>query len=244
MTAASASTQTAVDAGLIAKIRKLLAMAEGSANPNEADAFSRKAAELIAAHRIDPERLRARPDDPLGVRTIPVGRGAYVRARLALLQAVADAYGCRVVFQAGASGTVALVAGFTSDLDTTEVLYTSLHAQASARMAAEQRRTGAATQRWRRSFLFGYAAEVARMLQASEQQAAARVHGSADTLPVLRDREQLVRDFARERFGRVVAARPASPATATGWVAGRDAASRADVGRSAVDGRRAIGRGA
>ena len=37
---------------LIGKVRKLLAMAEGSANSNEADAFSRKAAELIAQHRI------------------------------------------------------------------------------------------------------------------------------------------------------------------------------------------------
>jgi hypothetical protein len=244
MTAASASTETAVDAGLIVKIRKLLAMAERSANPNEADAFSRKAAELIAAHRVDPERLRSRPDDPLGVRTFAVGRGAYVRARLALLQAVAEAYGCRVVFQAGASGTVALVAGYSSDLDTTEVVYTSLHAQASARMAAEQRRTGAATQRWRRSFLFGYAAEVARMLRATEREAVTRVGASADTLPVLRDREQRVRDFASDRFGRVVAARPASPATATGWAAGRDAATRADVGRRGLDGRRAIGPGA
>ena len=45
------------DSPLVAKVRKLLAMAEGSTNSNEADAFSRKAAELIAANRIDPERL-------------------------------------------------------------------------------------------------------------------------------------------------------------------------------------------
>ena len=55
-------TIDAPDAALLDKVRKLLAMAEGSANPNEADAFSRKAAELIAAHRIDPERLRAEAD--------------------------------------------------------------------------------------------------------------------------------------------------------------------------------------
>ena len=52
---------------LIEKVRKLLAMAEGTANRNEADAFSRKAAELIAAHRIDPERLRQAVHDELGV---------------------------------------------------------------------------------------------------------------------------------------------------------------------------------
>ena len=81
-----------LDPGLVAKVRKLLAMAEGSPNPNEADAFSRKAAELIAAHRIDPERLRAEANDELAVRESVLGRGAYVRGRLGLLQVVAEAY--------------------------------------------------------------------------------------------------------------------------------------------------------
>ncbi|MGH9133784.1 MAG: DUF2786 domain-containing protein, partial [Ilumatobacteraceae bacterium] len=139
-----------VNPGLVDKVRKLLAMAEGSPNANEADAFSRKAAELIAAHRIDPARILAAAHDRLTVRSFPVGRGAYVRARLALLQTVAEAHSCRLVWQAGPSGAVALVAGYTSDLDTTEMLYTSLHAQASSRMAGERRSTGAATQRWRR----------------------------------------------------------------------------------------------
>ena len=75
---------------LVAKIRKLLAKAEGTDNPNEAEAFSAKAAQLIAAHRIDPRHVaEALASGDLGVRQIAVGRGAYVRARLALLTAVA-----------------------------------------------------------------------------------------------------------------------------------------------------------
>ena len=90
-TNARGETELIVDQmpSLISKVRKLLAMAEGSSNPNEADAFSRKAAELIAAHRIDPERLRAEARDDLDVREFELGRGAYVRGRLALLQVVA-----------------------------------------------------------------------------------------------------------------------------------------------------------
>jgi hypothetical protein len=244
MDATAAPDPTATDAGLIDKVRKLLAMAEGTSNTNEADAFSRKAAELIAAHRIDPERLRDRPGDPLTVRTVPVGRGAYVRARIGLLQAIAEAHGCRVVFQAGPSGTTAFVAGFASDLDTVEVLYTSLHAQASARMTREHRSTGAATQRWRRSFLFGFADEVGRMLAATQREAAAAVAGAGDVLPVLVDRERRVAAFATQSFGRVAAARPPSAATARGWHAGRAAAAESDVGRRGIPGRRAIGRGA
>lgn len=229
---------------LVVKVRKLLAMAEGTSNRNEADAFSRKAAELIAAHRIDPERLRAGAHDDLAVVQFPLGRGAYVRGRLGLLQAVGEAHGCRTVFEVHDRGTVAFVAGFRSDLDTVELLYHSLHTQASGRMAAERRATPAATQQWRRSFLFGYADQIRRMLQQTAEEAVARVHPSSATLPALRARSKRVDEFSRQQFGRVVAARRPKAATTTGFVAGQQAASRADIGRERLHGLRAIGRGA
>ncbi len=231
--------------GLLDKVRKLLAMAEGSDNANEADAFSRKAAELIAAHRIDADRLRAgdRHDD-LQVREYELGRGAYVRGRLALLQAVAEAHGCRVVFQARQHGTVAYVAGFRTDLDAVEVLHASLHTQAAARMAGERRSTAAATQRWRRSFLFGYADQIRQMLEQTTSEAARNVHPSSAAVPALRARERRVDEYSRQQFGRVHAARRPKAATASGWNAGASAARTADVGRERVGGLRAIGRGA
>jgi hypothetical protein len=229
---------------LIEKVRKLLAMAEGTANPNEADAFSRKAAELIALHRIDPDRLRAEASDDLDVLEIELGRGAYVRGRLAVLGAVGDAHGCKVVFEVRDRGTVAFVAGFRSDLEAVALLYHSLHTQASSRMAAERRATAAATQQWRRSFLFGFAEQIRAMLRQSADDAQRHTRAIDATLPALRARERRVEEFSRERFGRVVAARRPKAATATGWQAGRDAAARADLGRERVAGRRAIGRGA
>ena len=48
-----------VDEPLLVKVRKLLAKAEATQNPHEADAFAAKAAALIAAHRIDTARLAA-----------------------------------------------------------------------------------------------------------------------------------------------------------------------------------------
>lgn len=229
---------------MVAKVRKLLAMAEGTANANEADAFSRKAAELIAAHRIHPDRLRESSDDPLGVLQLTLGRGAYVRGRLSLLQAIGDTHGCRTVFEVHDRGTVAFVAGFRSDLDTVELLYHSLHTQAASRMAGERRATPAATQQWRRSFLFGYADQIRRMLTATADEAVSRVHPSSAALPALRARSKKVDEYSRQQFGRVVAARRPKAATATGWVAGQQAASRADIGRGRVSGLRALGRGA
>jgi Protein of unknown function (DUF2786) len=229
---------------LISRVRKLLAMAEGTSNANEADAFSRKAAELIAAHRIDPERLRESVNDELGVLQLHLGRGAYVRGRLALLQAVGEAHGCRTVFEIHDRGTVAFVAGFRPDLDTVELLYHSLHTQASSRMAAERRATPAATQQWRRSFMFGYADQIKRMLRTTADEAAQNVHPSSAALPALRARSKRVDEYSRQQFGRVVAARRPKAATPTGWVAGQQAASRADIGRTRLPGLRAIGRGA
>lgn len=238
------TTNESLDPGLVAKVRKLLAMAEGSPNPNEADAFSRKAAELIAAHRIDPERLRSEANDDLAVREFVLGRGAYVRGRLALLQVVGEAHGCQTVFEVRSGGTVAFVAGFRSDLETVELLYHSLHTQASSRMAAERRATAAATQQFRRSFLFGFADQLRLMFAATAERAQRHVHPSSAALPALRARDRRVEEYSRQQFGRVVAARRPKAATATGWDAGRRAASRADLGRRRVGGRRAIGRGA
>lgn len=233
-----------IESALVDRVRKLLAMAEGTGNPNEADAFSRKAAELIAEHRISPEQLRSSSGGDLAVDEFELGRGAYVRGRLALLQAVAEAHGCQVVFQARTNGTVAFVAGFRTDLDTVGLLYHSLHTQASSRVAAERRATAAATQQFRRSFLFGYAAEIRVMLASTVQAATDRLHPSSAALPALRARERRVEEFARREFGRVVAARRPKGATPQGYMAGQRAASRADLGRKQVVGFPALGRGA
>jgi hypothetical protein len=148
------------------------------------------------------------------------------------------------VFEVRSRGTVSFVAGFRSDLETVSLLYHSLHTQASSRMAAERRATAAATQQWRRSFLFGYADQIRSMLRQSAHDARRHTRAADTTLPALRARDRRVEEFSRERFGRIVAARRPKAATATGWQAGRDAAARADLGRERVGGRRAIGRGA
>ena len=153
---------------------------------------------------------------------VPLGRGAYVRGRLALLQAIGDSHGCRTVFEVHDRGTVALVAGFHSDLDTVELLYNSLHTQAASRMAAERRATPAATQQWRRSFMFGYAQQIRSMLKATADEAVQRVHPSSAALPALRARDKRVEEYSRQQFGRVVAARQPKPATVTG-LGGRQA---------------------
>ena len=231
---------------LIDKIRKLLAKAEATDNAHEAEAFSAKAAQLIAAHRVDPDHVaEATTHGRLGLRRIAIGRGAYVRARLALLSAVARHQDCEVVFETTGGATTAIVAGYEADLDVMEVLYTSLHAQAASQMTLVRRSTPAATQRWRRSFLFGFAERVAQMLGAARDAAARTAPPSAGdgSLPAVPAREAQVRRFAASAFGRVVAARPPAPAQASAWRDGHRAAGGVDLGRSRIMGRPALPRG-
>lgn len=237
-------TEATSDA-VVARVRKLMDKAERTSNSHEAEVFSRKAAQLVARHRLDPKRLdeRGGPDE-LGVREILVGRGAYVRARLALLMAVGAAHDARVVFGATPSGTVAYVAGYSSELDVVEVMYHSLHAQAASQMAAIRRSTPAATQQYRRSFLFGYADRMGELLSSARAAVESDVRDRVDTASMVvaqRDRTERVDEFARERFGRVRSARAPSAAQAGGWKAGASAADAADVGRARLAGRRAIG---
>lgn len=235
---------------LVQRVRKLMDKAAATTNSHEADAFAAKAAELVARHRIDPDRLAGRSgDDDLAIREVPVGRGAYVRARLSLLTAVAHNHDARVVFASSPTGTIAYVAGYTSDLDVIEVMYHSLHGQAAAQMASQRRSTAAATQRFRRSFLFGFAERMNLLLAESRRDVEAAAGGDAREGQVatnavaLQERAARVTEFSERSFGRVRAARAVGGATTTGWAAGYEAAGRADVGRARLAGRPALGRG-
>lgn len=236
-----------VPESLVQRVRKLLDKAEATTNVHEAEAFSQKAAQLVALHRISPERLQAveRGDDELGIVEINVGRGAYVRARLALLVAVSQPHDVRIVFQSTPVGTIAFAAGFRRDLDVVEMLYESLHQQASAQMAEIKRGSGAATQRYRRSFLFGFADRVGLILKEAKSKAEDAVAPAAasSTELAIRERREEVDGYVRESWGRVRTAAAPRSVGPDGWHSGYQAAEHADVGRKRVGGRRGIGRG-
>ena len=240
---------TQADDLLLERIRKLLDKAARTDSVHEAEAFSAKAADLVARHRISPiqlERRGGRGRD-LSIRELLVGRGAYVRGRLALLGNIADAHDVRMVYQATPEGSVAFLAGQRDDLDVVEVMYASLHAQVAGQMAAMRRATGAATQRERRAFLFGFANRIGDLLAESARSAKVeserRGGATAATALAVRARRERVDGFADESWGKVrSAARPArlSP---DGYGQGVAAAERADVGRTRLDRRASIGRG-
>lgn len=220
-----------VDDAMLGKIRALLAKAESTTFPDEAEALSAKAQELMARHRVDHVLVGGDGDDE------PVGRriwldDPYADAKAQLLAAVARANSCRSVLLTGLG--CAHVTGFASDLDVVELLHTSLLVQATAAIAAAgpQRdgRGRSRTRSFRQSFLIAYAVRVGERLRAATDAVTTGVSArEATLLPALVRREARVEDAVVRAFPGAEHKRVRITNEA-GWVAGTMAADAADLG--------------
>ncbi len=232
---------------VLEKVRALLAKAESTTFPEEAEALSAKAQELMARHAIDSAMVAAGAsagaagggEGPTGVR-VPVD-DPYAGAKSILLAEVAAANGCRAVWSKGLAFSTLL--GFEADLEFVDVLYTSLLVQATSAMVAagsQVDRSGRSrTRSFRQAFLLAYASRIGHRLreaEAASRAAAAEEYGEA-LLPVLADRSAAVRAAEAEAFPHVVS-RSVSISNAAGWAAGKAAADLASLsGRTAVPAR-------
>jgi hypothetical protein len=156
----------------------------------------------------------------------------YVRAKMQLLAAVAEANDVRVVWYSSLG--IANLVGVRSDVAAVELLFTSLLLQVAQALTAAERSQGrrSASRSFRRSFLLGYAHRIGERLRSARQRATAEAAAEhrVDLLPVLRNRQAAVEERVAELFPRVRASRSRASVDAGGWFAGREAAERADVG--------------
>ncbi|WP_010470372.1 DUF2786 domain-containing protein, partial [Streptomyces somaliensis] len=218
----------------LARIRALLAKAEATDYPEEAEALTAKAQELMARHSLDEAALAARggpdPDGPAAVR---IGvEPPYETAKAILLDAVAGANRCRAVWHE--EFAFSAVVGYEADLEAVELLYTSLLVQGQAAMAkaeAAQRAGGRRrTKTFRQSFLLAYAQRLGDRLSAASRRITA---GEPTLLPVLAAREVAVADRTDRMFPGTTTTRVRGAVDRAGWDHGRAAADRADTGRAA-----------
>ncbi len=222
------------DERILGRIRSLLAKAESTEFPEEAEALSSRAQELMAKHSIDHALLAAQSgskDAPDAIR-LPVDN-PYESPKATLLHVVAQANHCRSVWQKAIG--MSTVVGFPSGLDAVELLYTSLLVQADTAMLAEGAKKDAygrsRTRAFRQSFLVAYAYRIGvRLSQATmhaEQEAAAAAPGK-DLVPVLKERHEAVDYAVGDMFGDDLVYNRGSRATdAEGWASGLTAADMA-----------------
>jgi hypothetical protein len=218
------------DEAMLAKIRALLAKAESTTFPDEAEALSAKAQELMARHRID-HVLVGGDDD-----SAPVGRrlwldDPYVDAKAQLLAAVARANSCRSIMLTGLG--CSHIVGFPTDLDVVELLHTSLLVQATAAMAAagpqRDARGRSRTRSFRQSFLIAYASRIGQRLQAASEGVTAEVASTETTLlPALVRRERQIEDEIARAFPHAER-KTFAISNPAGWAAGTVAADAADL---------------
>lgn len=220
----------------LARIRALLAKAEATGYPQEAEALSAKAQELMARHSVDEALLAAGAPSPDAPGACRIGvEPPYEQAKAVLLDAVADANHCRAVWNEPLGFST--VVGFEGDLEAVELLYTSLLVQAESAMAkaeAAQRAGGRKrTKTFRQSFLAAYAHRAGTRLRAAAEAATAEGGAAAgvDLLPVLASRQVAVTDRLERLFPQTTTTRLRGASDAAGWTEGTRAADDARVER-------------
>jgi hypothetical protein len=225
------------DNTMLDRIRKLLAQAEDDAvTTAEAEAFTGKAAELMARYGIDRAILadtQPGTDQPADkIITIP---NPWAAVHAHLLTGVATAMRCQCVLIPTPSGARVHVFGYSSDIERAEVLYTSLLIQMCHGLARTAVPAWTASPRaWRRSWLLGFATAVIARIRAAERKAtddaeAEQVSQAGRSAAlVLASREQVV--SARAKTIYPVTRKTRTTYSGTGYRDGYDQGNRADIG--------------
>jgi len=236
---------SSVSSDVLEKVRRLLAQAESTPYEGEAGVFFAKAAELMARYGIEQALLSAtRHYDEKPERRVIEIASPYSRAKAVLLHCVAEASGCKMFYlpsRSTASGS-ADVFGFPSDLDSVEMLFTSLLLHAGT-LLARVRASGldGSTSSARRSFIIGYATRIEERLVAARAKAVAdeeETNGSSVAL-VVRDRRSMVEAEANKQIPHSRKTRMAAGSLA-GLAAGRRGADEADLGQPRIHSRLAL----
>ena len=234
--AASSTSATAgdIDAKALKLIRALLAKAEATTFPAEADSFTAKAQQMMTRYSIDAAVLASGAAGDKRASGIEQRRvhidNPYADEKADFIAVLAHVNGARCVWSPSLG--FATIIGFPVDLQLTDLLFTSLLLQAtraSAEATANDRDLRTAS--FRRAFLIAFADRIGERLEATKKSAAAEAeqeYGSA-LLPILANRQVAVADAFAEAFPNVTFTQSRS-LNAHGWHAGRAAGDRATIG--------------
>lgn len=217
--------RSGVDDKTLGRIRGLLAKAESTAYPAEAETLSAKAQELMTKYAIDHVLLAPTPGELPGARRIWLDT-PYTEAKALLVDLVARANRSRAVFVA--DWDFVTVVGEDSDLDAVEILSTSLLVQATRTMIDNAPTDESRSRHYRKAFLTAYATRIGERLAAAAEATIADSPDPGQLLPALATHQQRV-DHAVDNYFPTTRSRGITIRSAEGWTAGTDAADRAHV---------------
>lgn len=187
------------------RVQALLAKAESTEFPPEAETLLTKAQELMARHAIDEAMLRSSgAADGHGVasETIVVPT-PYAGPNASLLCRVAEANGCQAVIMRGGRGPHhCVLVGHRSDLARATTLFAALSMHATRTMLRAEVPPFDTPRRFRHAFLLSFASRVGERLREATRVAqvdAAQASGPSVQL-VLADRREAVQRAFEEQF--------------------------------------------
>jgi Protein of unknown function (DUF2786) len=227
---------------MLDRVRKLLAKAEGEGvTPQEAQALTAKAAELMAKYGIDRALLAAaRPETDAPASRMVVLDNPWNRVKAHLLCGLGAALRCQCVLLTARDGLKVHMFGYASDLERADVLYTSVLIQMAHGLALAPVPERASPRAWRRSWLLGFASAVIGRVKEAEQAAASQAGpgeaggGASRAALVLADRSLVIRDAMRREYPVTRQARMTY--SGTGYGDGYARGQQADLGRGRVSG--------
>jgi hypothetical protein len=224
---------------LLDRVHKLLAKAEDeSVTPQEAQALTAKAAELMAKYGIDRALLAAdRPETDRPTSKMLDIDNPWARVKAHLLCGLGSALRCQCILLSGRPGARIHVFGYASDIERTDVLYASVLIQMWHGLAGAQVPDWCRSPRaWRRSWLLGFATAVITRVRAAEhaatRQATRPEAAGSRTALVLADRAQVIRNEAEKAYPLTRTARVTY--SGSGYRQGYDEGQRADIGTGRV----------
>jgi hypothetical protein len=223
---------------LLDRVRKLLAQAEDDAvTPAEAQAFTAKAAELMAKYGIDRALLAAdQPETDQAANRVLDIANPWAREKAHLLCGLASALRCQaILLGSDRPGSRVHIFGFGSDIERTDLLYTSVLIQMAHGLAGAQVPEWSRSPRaWRRSWLLGFATAVIARVRHAEHGAVAQASdptgpgGQDRTALVLADRSLVIRRQVEQAYPVTRKARVTY--SGSGYRDGYERGQRADIG--------------
>lgn len=245
----SGSGGTAAQSALIEKIKALIAKAESSPFPAEADAFMEKAQGLINQYAIDESNLDDFESGEVGHEFLDL-KGPYSSERSMIWDAVAKPNRCRIltqrIYRSSKVSSLILV-GRQQDREIVKLMAFSLEGQALSRLRSLPDDSVASPVVQRRSFLRGFAMEISRRMKAQQ-----RLKESLDRSPVVQDKscralervEVNVDRYLQDEFDVQTSRTRKVLSDGQAFASGKLAGANADVGSSRLaTNRKALGRG-
>ena len=232
---------------LLDRVRKLLTKAEDDGcTPEEAEALTAKAAELMARYGIDRALLGAlRPETDRPADRVFDLDNPWAAVKAHLLAGLATALRCQcILLTRREPGSRVHVFGYLSDLERADILFTSLLVQMARALALQPVPARGGAKAWRRSWMLGFSSAVVARVRAAEEAAVASASASSgpagggpSAALVLADRAVTVRRQAEQAYPRTRKTRVTY--TGNGYADGYREGQKADIGGAKIRSRSA-----